>query len=294
MITTDILHIILPILVGGVIGYFTNSIAIKMLFRPHRAYYIGKLHVPFTPGIIPKNQKRLAGAIGDAVSNQLLTKDAIIESVSGAGDKYFTRIAESLTDTELSVMKILPDSAQSTEVLERVSEAVSESIVDKLKHSDIESVVSKLGGETISTLATTAPMLSMFLNDSMQEFIFEKVSEGIRNYINGEGEEAIKNTVSDYIRDMVNKPFGEMITEEEKRENLRDAIEGALRNAVAKHGASLIDLLDIRGIVTLRIEEMDMDELEDLVLSVMKQELQAVINLGAVIGAVIGTINIFL
>ena len=39
---------------------------------------------------------------------------------------------------------------------------------------------------------------------------------------------------------------------------------------------------------------MDVRELEDLVLSVMKNELQAVINLGALIGAVIGTVNIFI
>ena len=39
---------------------------------------------------------------------------------------------------------------------------------------------------------------------------------------------------------------------------------------------------------------MDARELEDLVLSVMKNELQAIVNLGAVIGAVIGVINIFI
>ena len=54
------LHIILPILLGSIIGYFTNSLAIKMLFRPHKAIFIGKHQLPFTPGIIPKNQKRPA------------------------------------------------------------------------------------------------------------------------------------------------------------------------------------------------------------------------------------------
>lgn len=39
---------------------------------------------------------------------------------------------------------------------------------------------------------------------------------------------------------------------------------------------------------------MDVRELEDLVISVMKNELQAVVNLGAVIGAVIGIINTFI
>ena len=40
-------------LVGAAIGGLTNRIAIRMLFRPYTARYIGKIHVPLTPGIIP-------------------------------------------------------------------------------------------------------------------------------------------------------------------------------------------------------------------------------------------------
>ena len=57
MINMSVLHIILPIIVGGIIGYCTNYIAIKMMFRPHKAVYIGKFKLPFTPGIIPKIKK---------------------------------------------------------------------------------------------------------------------------------------------------------------------------------------------------------------------------------------------
>ena len=44
---------IIPPLVGGVIGYVTNDIAIRMLFRPHTAKHIMGWRIPFTPGIIP-------------------------------------------------------------------------------------------------------------------------------------------------------------------------------------------------------------------------------------------------
>ena len=43
---------ILPPLVGGVIGYVTNDIAIRMLFRPHTAKHFMGWRVPFTPCII--------------------------------------------------------------------------------------------------------------------------------------------------------------------------------------------------------------------------------------------------
>ena len=54
--------------VGAVIGYITNDIAIRMLFRPHQAKYFMGIHIPFTPGISPKEKSRIASAIGKAVS----------------------------------------------------------------------------------------------------------------------------------------------------------------------------------------------------------------------------------
>ncbi len=62
-----------PPLAGAVVGYFTNDVAIKMLFRPYEAKYLGKYRVPFTPGLIPSNQERLAKRISDTIMGSLLT-----------------------------------------------------------------------------------------------------------------------------------------------------------------------------------------------------------------------------
>jgi uncharacterized membrane protein YheB (UPF0754 family) len=62
-----------PPLAGAVVGYFTNDVAIKMLFRPYTAKYIGKYQLPFTPGLIPSNQERLATRISDTIMGSLLT-----------------------------------------------------------------------------------------------------------------------------------------------------------------------------------------------------------------------------
>ncbi|MBH8576793.1 DUF445 domain-containing protein [Nostocaceae cyanobacterium CENA369] len=66
-----------PPVLGGVIGYFTNDIAIKMLFRPYQAIYIGGRRVPFTPGLIPRNQERLAKNISDTIMGSLLTPEEL-------------------------------------------------------------------------------------------------------------------------------------------------------------------------------------------------------------------------
>lgn len=65
--------LIIPPVVGGVIGYFTNDLAIQMLFRPYKAIYVGKRKLPFTPGLIPSNQGRLAQRVSDTIMGSLLT-----------------------------------------------------------------------------------------------------------------------------------------------------------------------------------------------------------------------------
>ena len=69
-------YIVAPCL-GGVIGYITNDIAIRMLFHPHKAKYIMGWHVPFTPGIIPKEKGRIAEAIGGVISENLMNKEVL-------------------------------------------------------------------------------------------------------------------------------------------------------------------------------------------------------------------------
>lgn len=66
---------ILPPLLGAMIGYLTNSIAIRMLFRPLREWRVLGVRVPFTPGVIPRRRHELAESIGDMVSRELLTPE---------------------------------------------------------------------------------------------------------------------------------------------------------------------------------------------------------------------------
>jgi len=74
-------YIVSP-LTGAIVGLFTNWIAIKMLFRPRKAIYIGKFKVPFTPGVIPKEKERLAKVIGKTVKDNLLTKENLQDEIN--------------------------------------------------------------------------------------------------------------------------------------------------------------------------------------------------------------------
>lgn len=61
--------------IGALIGGMTNHLAIKMLFWPYEAKYIGKFRMPFTPGLIPKRRDELSRQLGRTVVEHLLTPE---------------------------------------------------------------------------------------------------------------------------------------------------------------------------------------------------------------------------
>ena len=72
----ELKYIINPVM-GTIIGFGTNYIAVKMLFRPYKAVKIGKFSLPFTPGVIPKRRTDIAKALGDTISKELFTNNDI-------------------------------------------------------------------------------------------------------------------------------------------------------------------------------------------------------------------------
>jgi len=68
---------LIPPLLGAFIGYVTNYIAIRMLFRPLRPWRIFGVRVPLTPGIIPAKRFELAEKMGEMVGTHLLTSEDV-------------------------------------------------------------------------------------------------------------------------------------------------------------------------------------------------------------------------
>ena len=118
----EVKYILMPVL-GGIIGYITNDIAIKMLFRPRRAIYIGKWKLPFTPGLIPQQKDRIARSIGTVVSAQLLNAETLRASVLSD---------ESLNAIRMRLLEVMNGLAQNeASVKDFVSQYVEESVVER-------------------------------------------------------------------------------------------------------------------------------------------------------------------
>ena len=60
------------ITVAGLVGYFTNFLAIKMLFQPKQGRVLG------WQGLVPKNKDQIARSLAESVQEQLLSPDIIL------------------------------------------------------------------------------------------------------------------------------------------------------------------------------------------------------------------------
>lgn len=71
-------YISFPI-VAALIGWITNAIAVKMLFRPRRPVRVLGITLQ---GLVPKRQKELAISIGETVESSLLTREDILSLIA--------------------------------------------------------------------------------------------------------------------------------------------------------------------------------------------------------------------
>lgn len=66
--------------IGGVIGFVTNWLAVKMIFRPVRPVHILGLRLQ---GLMPRRQQDMARSIGDVVGGHLLSHQDLAKGLSG-------------------------------------------------------------------------------------------------------------------------------------------------------------------------------------------------------------------
>ncbi len=83
---------LVPPLSGAAIGYLTNYLAIRMLFRPLNAWRVFGVRIPMTPGVIPAKRRDLAKNMGRMVGQHLLTREDIAGIIENEAFRSSMRI----------------------------------------------------------------------------------------------------------------------------------------------------------------------------------------------------------
>ena len=287
-------------LIGANIGYCTNYIAVKMLFRPLKPVKIGKFTLPFTPGVIPKRKDKLAQAVGTAVGEQLFTKQDVQELfqdekirnsvIDGISNKVEQEINSNIEELILNL--------SDQETLEQKKTDIVDFLTVKIKNGILELDLGTLiaeGGGSVMKEKFQGGMFSFFLNDDLISSLAEPIGRGVEKYIETNGTEILQPVVEkqmDELLSMNTKAALSMLGVD--MEKIKEGLSQAYNNLISENIEPILNHFDIAGTVQKKVEEMDVAELEKLVLSVMKKELDVVVNLGALIGFVIGILNVFI
>lgn len=286
----EYLHYITGPLIGAIIGYFTNFIAVKMLFHPHTEKRLFGKRLPFTPGVIPKNKPRLAHAIGEAVANVLLTKQDIAELITdGAMEKAGSAI---VTGSGLLGKESPEELARRMGLgewnTERLETFLTDKIWDSVKSMGIGNIVEEKAREIIQA----KPMLALLPVDSILKSIVLKVNEYTES---DDCREKIAAAIRQKAAELKSTPTGDTLAALGLTETAAEAyVTAMLRKVVDTCLEPLLEYLNISQIIEEKINAMEIQMFEDLIMSVMKTELSAIVNLGFFIGLIIGIVNIFI
>lgn len=323
----EVSYIIAPLL-GGVIGYITNDIAIRMLFRPHKAKYIMGVHVPFTPGIIPKEKGRIADAIGGVISENLMNKDVLeryllseemVGKVRLAVEEFIEIqkhnqetvkefLGHYLSDDEIaiisqnvneSITKQTYTKLSDASVGEKVAHIAIDHVAEKLSIDGAQELLAGLGGAMRGLGGMAAGLFGGNIVARFLEMLREPAKNFLANNINtmlkNNGEEIVSNMVGGEVEGFLNKPVCKLLEgHDDQLKQAVNTVESIYRTIINDHLPKILESIDISKIVRERINEMDVNETEKLIFQVMDKELKAIVWLGALLGLVMGSINLIL
>ena len=286
----EYLHYIAGPMIGALIGYCTNYIAVKMLFHPYKEVRFLGMKLPFTPGVIPKNKPRLARAISRAVADVLLTKQDIAGLITDAAiDSAGTAlVANSGLFGEATPDQLAQRFGSDGLHTEQIEEDLTDKVWEGIKTINIGEIVASKAMEVVRS----NPMLSFLPVGSIIATIKAKVGE----YVDSEEcRLKIAAVVTAKVEELKNAPTGETLASvgitATEAEGL---VVSVIHRLLDTYMEPVLNMLHIDKIIEDKINDMDIAMFEDLVMSVMKNELNAIVNLGFFIGLIIGIVNIFI
>ncbi len=165
------MHIFLRILfmaiIGGVIGYITNVVAIKMLFKPYEPIKIPLTNIEIM-GLIPKRRAEIAKNVAETVKRELLCEDDIFNGIIKDEDKE--EIASYINSKIGNIISekaiFLPSS-----LVSKINGYISD-IVDK----EVGNAIDELGS-TFVEKAKNRVDIEKIIEDRINEFDIEYIEE---------------------------------------------------------------------------------------------------------------------
>lgn len=286
------LTIIFMIVVGAAIGGVTNHLAIKMLFHPYTALYIGKWKVPFTPGLIPKRRDELAVQLGKMVVNHLLTPESIQKKFLTDGfRKEMTSLVQKEVDKFLSSEETpqqflarfgIEDATDKLEGrFDEFLERKYEELMEKYRHKPIKSILSE---ELLEKMDTKIPIISQYI-----------LQKGSDYFLSVEGELRIARMIDDFVKER-NGMLGNMLQMFLGNVNLTEKIQKEVVKFLNSEGTKeLVSTLlrkEWEKILEWQSEKLEEQFGREQIVSLIKENAQKIVRIDRILDTPISKLSI--
>ena len=240
---------IIGALIGAVIGYITNWLAIKMLFRPREAKYIFGMKLPFTPGLIPKEKSRIANKVGETVGTHLLNSDSLSKALKDDKIKAkFNEVAKEKINQVINSNSTLEESLKNTlgenyyalkgNMINNITKTILESIqeeefINKVKFYIVDSIKERLNKnpEKIIDFINSNKFREVIINTLEEEKTRDIIGKALLKEVKTLGKEDL--TIEEVIPENI-KPYIEEYVKSQK-DTLVDIIKNLLRDDEVSH-----------------------------------------------------------
>ena len=222
-----------PPLIGAFIGYLTNRVAIRMLFRPLKQWRVGPLKVPMTPGVIPSKRHDLALNIGEMVGEHLLTSNEINNALKKKKfQEHLYRLIEakvgSFMKNDLGPLYSLvsPDYRSYYDIARKtITYQIKETVFDYLNTEQCSKTIEQAVDLWLNELF--AKQLNEIAAPQVRQSVYQSLDRQVLRILNAEATQA---WVDDYI-------YRKIIESADNEKRLRDLLPESLID-------SIIDMID--------------------------------------------------
>lgn len=348
--------IVIPPLIGAIIGYLTNSVAIRMLFRPLTEKRLLGMRIPFTPGVIPRQRAELADRIGAMVSQELLTEEVLIARIRDESFRhmlerlilrYVTTVTSTSAETLHTVVEFAPlksltagvsrilhdmpahiqplqyiDQDQAGRILNHlwvgISKELSGSLHSPAVQQDVEARVRRIIGHAMDQLGTvprlfvsatqydrqidqSVPQIAQHVIHEAQEALEGEqlgstLHRGFMKWIETHGHDTLEELLgqSNYAVDGESLLLVTLRSLHRRRYFIARRLTGWVQDVLARYTLPALGQLDIHNVVVDRINSLDVARVEALVLGIISKHLKWINLFGALVGALIGSVQVVL
>jgi len=305
-----LLLLLVPPIAGAVIGFVTNVVAIRMLFRPLREIRVLGIRLPFTPGILPRQRGRLAQSIGAMVERELITPEILRERLSRNDVREKIKEALSLftenifdkTPSELLAgSEFLPPEKISS-ALEKLYPSMTSVIVNFLSRGEIRRELESKGRVFLRNVLLKLNVFQRFflsagqydltLEQRMPEIIDDLISNA-QEMLN---DDRVKRTLTGAVVSSIGSAAGGQgskisvllnVSDGDKKK-LDDFLFDKLMSAADGQIESILTSVNVKALVSDRIDSLDMLRVERIILDVMADQFKWIDIFGGILGFMIG------